>query len=155
MHPEGCPRRATHGTRRLHRGCKKEDADDPQGDAAVQAQSVFCSRHRRPADPHLFRRTCQGPHCSRIPIFADMGSSRGEFCWTHRTEGQVDVVNRRCQHSPECFRRACYGVEGGKAMACRQHRASHYCDLVHSKKPVQLEKAGASSHHHEPPMQLM
>ena len=51
-----------------------------------------------PAGSRRKRNTCAHDGCVKRPIYNKPGETKGVFCNEHKSEGMVDVKNKKCEH---------------------------------------------------------
>jgi hypothetical protein len=93
----------------------------------------YCKDHRTPSNTIFRRNMCKIHGCEISARFNNIGNKRGEYCFSHKLTGMIDVATIRCL---ECSTIASYGVPGTRRTHCTRHRKpgmiqrpSHTCKV--------------------------
>lgn len=100
----------------------------------------YCGEHKLPESIKIRSNLCKTSGCTISARFNTIGQKKGEFCFSHKSPGMVDVHTIRCV---ECQTIASYGIPGTKQTHCSKHRKpgmiqrpSHKCKIVGCKQPA-------------------
>jgi hypothetical protein len=56
---------------------------------------------------------CIEEGCRIRAIYNNEGETRGMYCFTHKKDNMVDIINKLCIH-PGCKKRPTYNIKGEK-----------------------------------------
>ena len=105
------------------------------------------------------RRKCGMEGCKRRPTFGVEGTRQAEFCLSHKHDGFVNVLAKRCDAVEGCRRQPSFGMPGAKPVRCAAHRldgmvnlsaprcVSPGCRVVPSFAPPGARRASTCSAH--------
>jgi predicted flavoprotein YhiN len=72
---------------------------------------------------------CQHNGCEKQPVYNLPGETTGMYCFTHKAEDMIDVLNKRCQHDG-CEKQPNYNLSGETTgMYCFTHKAEDMIDV--------------------------
>lgn len=100
-------------------GCTKQASYGPLGNR----QQLYCNTHR-PLD-HVYKRGARCP-CGKQPHYGLVGTNRLTHCASCRPNSieYMYLYKPLCEQQQQCDGYAKYGVEGGRATACKRHATS-------------------------------
>ncbi len=129
-------------------GCEECDELLPlkaqYGTEKGKSNSKRCENHKLPDDKNLWKTYCIEDECFETPIFTADGK-HVVHCLEHALEDENILFKSTKCHHPDCYpdpKRATFGIEGEKALFCKEHKSDYHVD-VHSKRCIDCTKKRA------------
>ena len=102
------------------------------GEPGGQGRARYCAAHCLPHHILKYHARCAHPSCAKLARYAQMQGCKPQFCREHRTQGCIDVLQRRCRHSG-CNKIPTF-VDPSKANVhparfCARHKQPHFITL--------------------------
>jgi hypothetical protein len=73
---------------------------------------------------------CIHAGCKKRPVFNTEGQTKGLYCFKHKLDGMMDVINKTCIH-PECKKQPSYNKDGEtKALYCATHKLDEMINVI-------------------------
>jgi hypothetical protein len=95
-------------------------------------KKLYCKAHAKEGTIDFLHKTCE--KCDKRPIFNYEGKKMARFCFEHKLDKMIDVVNNLCIIQ-NCGIRASFNYQGlKKGLYCAKHQLEDMINVV-DKKP--------------------